>query len=176
MGLRVFKTVVGYSKYLTRTMMSSGFCNYHMMYYFSFSLNFLYWSLDFICLDVVPKTAEKSYTSTLNLLIDDVYTRRLKRPPCPSYPWWTTLQAKPPWPCPNTPLLALDSIVSEARAIAASPPPPPLLTASGEAVYISGVIVDYLPLWILLNLHSYSCSVWDISPHLCSKKMRQWCL
>ena len=38
----MFNTVVGYFKYLTRMMISSGFCNYRRTYCFIFSLNLLY--------------------------------------------------------------------------------------------------------------------------------------
>ena len=41
-------------------MISSGFWNYLRMYCSSFSLNFLHWSLDFLCLDAVPKTVRQN--------------------------------------------------------------------------------------------------------------------
>ena len=41
-GIYVFKSVVGYFKSMTKMMTSSGFWNYCRMYYFSFSLKFLY--------------------------------------------------------------------------------------------------------------------------------------
>ena len=75
-GLDVFKTVVGSFESLTRTMMYSGFWNSHRMYCYIFDLNFLYCYLDFLCSEVVPRTAPKSSTSTLKFLIEYVYTGR----------------------------------------------------------------------------------------------------
>ena len=119
-------------------------CNSSRMYCFSFSMNFLYWSLASLCLDLVPKTAPKSSTSPLNLLIDNVYAGRLKRLPRPPCTWWTPLPVQPPRPCPRTPLIALDSLVSEAQVIVTSIMSPPLLPAAGEAVPVSFVILVYL--------------------------------
>ena len=161
-GLDVFKTIVGYFKYPTKTMMSSGFYNTLRVYYFSFSLNFLYWSLASLCSEVIPKTAPKSSTSPLKFLINDVYAGRLKRPPLPPRPWWPPLPVRPPQQCPRPTLLGFDSPVSEAQVIVALLPSPPLLPTAVEAVSVSGVILfsSFLlfPLWILLNLRSYPCS------------------
>ena len=81
-GIYAFKTAVGSFKSLTITMMFSEFWNSCSMYCFNFFLNFLYLYLDYLCLDVIPKTAPTFSTSTLKLLIDDVYTWWLKRMPC----------------------------------------------------------------------------------------------
>ena len=160
-------------------MMSSGLCNTLRMYCFRFSLNFLYWSLAYLCSDLVPKTAPKSFTYPLKFLINDVYDGRLKRPPLPPRPWWKPLPVQPPRPRPRPPLLEFDSLVSEARVIVASLPSPPLLPTAGEALSVYKVIVFYsfllFPFLILLNLHSYHCSAWDITQSVCSLRMRQWC-
>ena len=86
-GIDVFRIDLGSFKSLTRTMLSSGLCNYPRMYCLSFSLNFLYLPLAFLCSDVVTKTAPKYSTYPLKFLIDDVYDGRLKLPPCPPRPW-----------------------------------------------------------------------------------------
>ena len=124
-------------------MMSLGFWNSLKMYFFSFFLNFLYWSLASLCSDVVPKTAPKYSTSPLKFLVDNVYAEWLKRPPRPPRPWWSPLPVRPPWPRPHPLFLELDLLVSESRVIVASLTSPSLLPASGEAVYFSGVIVVY---------------------------------
>ena len=167
-GLDVFKTIVGYFKYPTKTMMSSGFYNTLRVYYFSFSLNFLYWSLASLCSDVVPKTAPKSSTSPLKFLINDVYAGQLKPPPLLQSPWWTSRTILPPHPRPHLPLLEFYSLVSEARVIVAPLLSLSLLPAAGEVVSVFRVIVFYsfllFSFWILLNLHSYPRSMWDITP------------
>ena len=86
-GLDVFKTIVLYFKYLTITIMSSGFWNTLMLYFFSFSLNLLYWSLASLYFDVVPKIVPKSSTSTLKFMINDTYDGGLKCLPLPPRPW-----------------------------------------------------------------------------------------
>ena len=111
-GLDVFRSLVEYFKPLTRTMMSSGLWNYIRMYCLRLSLNFLYLSLAYICLDVVPKTAPKSSTSPLKCLIDDVYAGRLKLLPRPPRLWWSPILVQPPQPHPRPPLLELDLFVS----------------------------------------------------------------
>ena len=171
-GLDLFKTVVASFKYPTRTMMPPGFWNSRRMYYFRFSLNLLYWSLDYLCSAVVPKTAPKSSTSHLKFLVDYVYEERLKCPPRLSCSWRQPLLEWPPRLLPRPPLLALDLPVSEAGVIIVSPP---LIFAADEAVYVSGVIVADIYFWKMLNFHSYPCSLWEITPHVCSKRMRQWC-
>ena len=161
-------------------MMSSGFYNSLRMYWFSFSLHFLYWYLAYLFSDVVPKTKPKSSTSPLNLLIYDVYDGRLKRPPFPSRPWWPPHLVRTPRPRPRPQLLEFDLLVSDARVVVASLPSLTFLPAAGEAVSVSGVIVFYyfllFPFWILLNLHSYPRSAWDITPRIFSLQTRQWCL
>ena len=142
-GLDVFKTVVGFLKYLTRTMISSGFWNSLRMYFFRFLLNLLYLSLASICSDVVPKTAPKLSTSPLKFLIDDVHAGRLKLPPRPPRTWWPPLIVWPPWPRPLPPLLELNSLVSAAQVIVASLLSQPLIPVAGEAVSVSVVIVVY---------------------------------
>ena len=151
-GLDVFKTIMGSFKYLTRTMMSLEFCKYLRIYCFSFSLNFLYWSLVSLCSEVVPKTAPKSSTSPLKFLIDDVYAGQLKCPPLPLRPWWSLLLVQPPQPSPCSSYLELDSIVLWARFIVASLPSPPLIPAAGDAISVSRVIVLYS---LLLFLFEY---------------------
>ena len=138
----MFSTVVRYFKSLTRTIISSGLWNSHRMYCFSFSLN---WSSDSLCYAVVLRTAQKSLTYPFKFLIDDVYSGRLKRPPCPPCSWLPPLSVQPhcthPWPQ----LLVLDFFVmSEAQVSFVSLPSPPLLPATGEAVCIFGVILIYI--------------------------------
>ena len=178
-GLDVFKTIVGSFKYLTRTRIYSGFWNTIRMYCLSFSLNYLYWSLASIFSDVVPKNAPKFSSSPLKFLIDAAYAGRLKRPPLPPRPWQPPLPVQPPRALPRPPLLEFYLLVSDARVIVASLLSPPLLTVAGEAVSVFGVIVFYsfliFSFWILLNLHSYPCSVRDITPRICSLRTRKWC-
>ena len=172
-GLNVFKIVAGYFKSLTRTMMSLGFWNYLMMYCFRFSPKFLYLSLDFICLEVVPKTVPKFSTSPLKFPIDYVYAGRLKHLTFSPYTFLSPHPVWPPWPCPCPPVLALDSlIVSEAQVIVVSLLSQPLLPTAGEAVSVSGVIVIYLFFWILLNSNSYHFYAWDITPRVCNYQTR----
>ena len=76
-GLDVSSMVIGYFKYCTRKMMSSGFWNYQSTYCLSFFLNFLYWSLASICSALVPKTTLKSSNSPSKFRIDDVYDGQL---------------------------------------------------------------------------------------------------
>ena len=178
-GLDMFKTVIVSFKYMTRMMMSSGFWNSIRIYCFSFSINFLYWSLASLCSDVVPKTVPKSSTSPLKLLVGDVYNGRLNHPPLPSRPWWLPFPLWTPRPRPRPPLLELDSLISEAKVIFASLPSPPFLPAADEVVSVSGVILFYsfilFSLLILLKLHSYPRSVWAISPCVFSLWTRKWC-
>ena len=141
-GIDVFKTVVESFKYLPITMTSSGFWNFCRMYYFSFPLNFLYWSLDSLCLAVVPKTARKPPTSSLKFLIEYVYVGRLNRPPRPPRPWLHPLPERPPCLHLQTLLLSLDSLLeTDARVISASLSSLLLLPAAGEAVSVSVIIV-----------------------------------
>ena len=141
----VYKTVVGYFSYLTRMMMYSGFWNSCKMYCFILLLNFLYWSLDSICAEVVPETAPKSSTSPLNFLIDDVYAGLLKHKPRPQNPWWPPLPERPPWICPRPLMLAIDLLVmSESRVFVASLISLPLLTAGVGDFSVSGFIGIYL--------------------------------
>ena len=142
-GLDVFKTILGHFKSLTRTMMSSGFCNTLGVYCFRFLVNFLYLSLASLCSDVVSKTAPKPSTSYLKFLIDGMYGGRLKRTSIPSCTWQLPLPIRPPRLCPRSPFLEFDSLFSEARVIVASLPSLPLPTAAGEAVSVSEVIVFY---------------------------------
>ena len=179
-GLDAFKIIVGYFKSLTKTMTSSGFWNTLRIYCFRFLLNVLYWSLASFFSNVVPKTVPEYSTSTLKFLINDVYAGRLKRPPLPPRPWWLNLPVQTPWPHPCPPLLEFDLLVSEAQVIVASLPSPPLLSVAGGDISVSIVIALYsfllIPFWILLNLHSYPPSAWDITPRICSLLTRKWCL
>ena len=143
MGLDLLKTVVGYFKYLTRTMMSLGFCNIFRVYFFSFSLNFLYWSLASFFSDVFPKTAPKFSTYPLKLLIDYLYAGQLKFLTHLPRLWWPPLPVRPPRPRHCPPLHEIDSLVSEVHLICASLASPPLLPTAVEAVYVSGFIIFY---------------------------------
>ena len=151
-------------KFLTRTMMSSGFWSSSRMYCYRFLLNFLYGFLDSLCSAMVPKTTPESPTSILKFLIDDVYVGRSEHPSRPLRPWWPPPMVRTPLKRPWTLLLALDSLIPEARVIVTSLPSPLLIPAAGEAVSVSCVNIGDLPFWILLNLHSYPSSVWDITP------------
>ena len=143
--LDVFKTVVGSFKSLTKTMMYSGLCNYCRMYCFSFSLNFLYWYLDSLCLEVVPMAAQNLSTSPIKFLIDDVYARRLKHLPLPSDTWWPLLLVRPPWTCPRILLLAIALfIVSKAWVVVVLLPSPTLIPGAVDAVYVYRFFVIYL--------------------------------
>ena len=139
-GIDVSSTVIGYFKYCTRIMMSSGFCNYWSTYCFIFSLYFFYWSLASLFLDMVPKTALKSSTSPLKFKMDGVYDRQLKCLPHPPRPLQLPLPPKHPQPRPLPPLLELYLIVvSRHHSIVASLSPW-LLPTAGEVVSVYRVI------------------------------------
>ena len=142
-GIDVSSTVIGYFKYCTRIMMSSGFCNYWSTYCFSFRLNFLYWSLASLFMDMVPKTAFKSSTSPLNLRIDGVYARQLKCLPHPPRPLKPPLPPQPPWPCPRPLLLGLELFVFSRPHLVVVSPSPQLLPAAGVVVSVYIVITFY---------------------------------
>ena len=82
-GLDVFKTIVGSFKYLTRTIMSSGFWNFLRMYCFRFSPNLSYWSLDYLCSVVVPKPGQNPsllpWSSWLTMCVMGGWSVRLVR-------------------------------------------------------------------------------------------------
>ena len=142
--LGALKTGVRHFKSLIIIMISSRFWNYFSMYCFSLSLNFLYWSLDFLCPLVVPKTAPKFSTYPLNFLINYVYDGRLNRTPRAPRPWWQTLHVQPPCPRSRPLLIAIYLIlVSESWVVVASVPSPQFITVEGEAVSVYGVIVIY---------------------------------
>ena len=130
----LFKKVVGYFKSLTRTIMSSELWNYLRMYCLIFSLNFLFWYLASLRLDVVPKTAPKSSTSPLKFLVDNVYDGRLKPPPLPPRHWWPPLTVQSPWLSLRPQLLEMYLLVSEAQVVVESLLSLTLLSAAGEAV------------------------------------------
>ena len=140
-GLDVFIMVFSSLRYRTRTRISSGFFNYRCTYCFSFSLNFLYWSLASICSVVVPKTAPKSSASPLKLRIYDVYAGRLKRLPCPPCTCWLLHSPQLNWPFPRPPLFELDYIMVSWPQVVVVSPPPPLLLADGGTISVSGVIM-----------------------------------
>ena len=135
-GLDVSSTVMGSFRSCTITMMSWGFWNYRSTHCFSFSLNFLYSSLDYLCLDVGPKTAPKWSTSPLNFRIDDVYAGWLKRPPCHPQPWWPLISAQITWPSPWNPLLLLYFLVSGSQVVVVSPSPS-LIPVDSGTIFIS---------------------------------------
>ena len=143
--LDVFKTAAGSFRYLIRTMMSSGFCNCCSMYCFSFLINFLYCSLAYLCLAVVPNIAPKLSASSLKLWIYDVYTGQLKRPHQQPRPLWSPLPVRPhrtrPWPL----WLAFYLLVmSGSWVVFVSMLSPILIPVAGGGVSVSGFIVVYL--------------------------------
>ena len=144
-GIDFSKTCLWSFKYLTKTMISLGFCSSHRMYCFAILLDFLCWYLDSLCLAVVPKTAPKSSNYHFKFLVDDVYAGRLKHLPRPPRPLWLYLLVQPTRQRPYPPLLALDLLVSEAWVIFMSLLSQPLLPAADEAIYFSRVILVYLP-------------------------------
>ena len=167
-GIDMFKKIVGSFKYLTITIVYSGFCNTLRMYCLSFSS---------LCSDMVPKTAPKSSTSHLKFLINDVYYGILKLLSILTRPSWWTILVQPPRLRPRPLLLDFDSLVLDVRMIVASLPIPPLLPPEGEAVSVSRVIVFNIlnfPLQILLKLYSYSHYLREITPCICSLRTRQW--
>ena len=143
-GLDVFITVIRYFRYRTRTMMYSGFWNYRIIHWSSFSLNFLYWSLYSLCLDVAPTTATKTSTSSLKFQIDDLCDGRLKRPLHPPIPWGPLLPPQPPRPLSRPLLLLLDYLVFLWPLVVVASPSPPLLPTAGGDVSVSGVIKFFL--------------------------------
>ena len=136
--LDVSRTVTRYFRYCARTIMSSGIWNSRITYCFSFLLNFLYWSLTYLWLAVVPKTAPKSSNSPLKFRIYDVYSGRLNIPTCPSRPWWPLLPTRPHRRCPWPPLLVFDFLIFLWAWVVVVSPSPPLVPAAGGAVSVSG--------------------------------------
>ena len=160
----VFRTFVGYFKYLTRTMMSSGFWNYLRMYCFIFLMNFLYWSLAYLCADMVliprQNTPLLPLSSWLMMCILGHWSVRLFPYVLGYFLLWYDLIGRVPVPCCLN-LIRLSQrhgwLLLHCRSC-------PFFLWQMKKFLFPESLYFTLSFWILLKSHSYPCSVRDITP------------